>query len=105
MVLMITHIMLFGLLIGTMTELVKSSTRRARASEAYKTRVTEVGEWLQSRNVSPSMAKKVHVSFYARCLGLLEKWLFCPKLKYSKGTYCMRKEEKVSDLFIVTSAH
>lgn len=61
MVLMITHIMLFGLLIGTMTEVLKSSSKRARTSEAYKTRIAEVGEWLQSRKVSSSMSKKVHV--------------------------------------------
>ncbi|GMH33531.1 hypothetical protein BSKO_01365 [Bryopsis sp. KO-2023] len=64
MFLMVTHIMLFGLLIGSMSELVKSSTQKAKAAEHYKEKMASVGEWLKSRQVSKTMAKKVN-AYYA----------------------------------------
>lgn len=61
MILMITHIMLFGLLIGSMSEVVKFSGSQAK--ETYKEKIVDVGHWIQSRKLAPALAKKVHVSW------------------------------------------
>lgn len=61
---MLTHIMLFGLLIGSINELVKSSKRDAKASENYRAKILDVGDWIRTRKIPVNLTNKIHVSHF-----------------------------------------
>lgn len=62
MILMITHIMLFGLLIGSVSELMKTASKHARNAEAFSGKMDVVTSWLKERRVPSKLQKKVFVS-------------------------------------------
>lgn len=62
MILMITHIMLFGLLIGSVSELMKTASKQARNAEAFSGKMDVVTSWLKERRVPSKLQKKVFVS-------------------------------------------
>lgn len=61
-IVMLSHIMLFGLLIGSISELVKSSLKSARNQEALREKIDCIGRWMTYRNLSHSTVRKINVN-------------------------------------------
>ncbi|CAD7700267.1 unnamed protein product, partial [Ostreobium quekettii] len=64
MMLMVVNIMLFGLVIGSISELMKSATKNARNSEVFRNKIDTVTGWLKRRGVPHDMQKKIF-AYYA----------------------------------------
>ena len=62
MILMITHIMLFGLLIGAISELMKTASKHARNADAFREKMDAVTGWLKERRVPSKLQQRVFVS-------------------------------------------
>eukprot|EP00803_Ostreobium_quekettii_P010868 evm.model.scf_1447.2 EVM.evm.TU.scf_1447.2 scf_1447:6160-16978(+) len=62
--LMVINIMLFGLLISSISEMMKSATKNARNAETFRTKIDSVTSWLKQRGVPHRMQKKIF-AYYA----------------------------------------
>lgn len=67
MVIMLTYIMLFSLLVGSMSHLVKTSTKEARNANIFKNKMSEINRWSKFRNLTSNQIKKVQVFNFNSC--------------------------------------
>ena len=60
-VVMLSHIMLFGLLIGSISELVKSSLKSVQFQEERKKKTESIGKWMKFRRLPQPIVRKINV--------------------------------------------
>ena len=58
---MLSHIMLFGLLVGSISEFVKSALTSAQFQEENKRKIDAIGKWMKYRRLSRTTVRKVNV--------------------------------------------
>jgi len=58
---MLTQIVIFGFLIGTMTEIVTNSMTSLRQAEKYKNKMESVSEWLMHYDIPDHLVDEVKV--------------------------------------------
>jgi len=62
-VVMLSHIMLFGLLIGSISEMVKSSLKSVQFQEERKRKTESIGKWMKFRRLPQPIVRKIN-SYY-----------------------------------------
>ena len=58
---MLSHIMLFGLLIGSISELVKSGLKSLQFKEETKKKKQMISRWMKYRKLEHPIVKKINV--------------------------------------------
>lgn len=61
-IIMLTQIVIFGFLIGTMTEIVTNSMTNLRQAEKYKGKMESVENWLMHYDIPSHLVRRVKVS-------------------------------------------
>jgi len=60
-IIMVLHIMLFGLLIGSISELVKGSVKSIQFQEEINKKAKSIGKWMKFRRLPNNLVRKINV--------------------------------------------
>lgn len=58
---MLTHIMLFSLLIGSITEILKNYNNESAILEAFTLKQQQIDNYIEKKDICPETAQKIHV--------------------------------------------